>query len=454
LWSTGATTATIAVTTPGTYTVTQTVNGCTSPAGSGTAAPKPTPVLSSNLSAAATSGTAFNYTPTSNVTGTTFTWTRAAVAGISNPASSGTGAISETLTDTTGSPVNVTYVYTLTANGCTNTQIVVVTVNLPGIVNCAINGSSLVADFNSSSIPVGRYIWFNSSLNPGGFGSGNSTIIMDITNTVITFTAGGQFYVLNVPDGRIRFDASVSSASTQFLNGIWETVAPRSFSNYVFMNGLSYQVPVNFPGNISNVTWSTNIRINRTSTSVNWRWSAAVYTTFAAHAGINVKPITSSSQNPYPNSDAAGTPENFKSSLVAGARGSGGSNYTGSFVGSGGITCSTVGTRGVVEPLITRQTMTDQLDKRATDWMPVNKTLQAEVMPNPSSTFFNLSIRGRNELPVTIKIMDMFGRVVERHERIAANTVLKVGSRWINGSYYAEIIQGDQRRIIKILKAR
>jgi len=76
------------------------------------------------------------------------------------------------------------------------------------------------------------------------------------------------------------------------------------------------------------------------------------------------------------------------------------------------------------------------------------------VMPNPSSTFFNLSIRGRNELPVTIKIMDMFGRVVERHERIAANTVLKVGSRWTNGSYYAEIIQGDQRRIIKILKAR
>src|SRR5678815_2728083 len=98
------------------YTVTQTENGCTSPAGSGTAAPKPTPVLSSNLSATATSGTAFNYTPTSNVTGTTFTWTRAAVAGISNPASSGTGAISETLTDTTGSPVNVTYVYTLTVS--------------------------------------------------------------------------------------------------------------------------------------------------------------------------------------------------------------------------------------------------------------------------------------------------------------------------------------------------
>ena len=41
----------------------------------------------------------------------------------------GTGDISETLINTTSSPVNVTYVYTLTANGCTNTQNIVVTVN-------------------------------------------------------------------------------------------------------------------------------------------------------------------------------------------------------------------------------------------------------------------------------------------------------------------------------------
>ncbi len=39
LWSTGATTTSITVNTAGTYTVTQTVNGCTSAAGSGIAAP-------------------------------------------------------------------------------------------------------------------------------------------------------------------------------------------------------------------------------------------------------------------------------------------------------------------------------------------------------------------------------------------------------------------------------
>jgi hypothetical protein len=40
LWSNGATTSSITVATAGTYTVTQTVNGCTSPSRSGVAAPK------------------------------------------------------------------------------------------------------------------------------------------------------------------------------------------------------------------------------------------------------------------------------------------------------------------------------------------------------------------------------------------------------------------------------
>ena len=99
LWSNGATTASITVTTPGTYTVTQTVNGCVSPPGSGIAAPKAIPALSSNLTATATSGSAFTYTASSSTAGTSFGWSRAVVTGISNAAASGTGNISETLVE-------------------------------------------------------------------------------------------------------------------------------------------------------------------------------------------------------------------------------------------------------------------------------------------------------------------------------------------------------------------
>jgi hypothetical protein len=108
-------------------------SGTCSSANSSTAtiAVNPSPILTSNLTEIAISGAPFSYTPTSSAE-TTFAWTRAAVAGISNLAASGSGGINETLIDTTGSPADVTYVYTLTGNnGCANIQNVVVTVNLP-----------------------------------------------------------------------------------------------------------------------------------------------------------------------------------------------------------------------------------------------------------------------------------------------------------------------------------
>jgi hypothetical protein len=74
------------------------------------------------------SNTAFTYTPTSNIPGTTFSWTRAAVSGISNPPESGTDMIDEILVNETSGPIEVTYVYTLMANGCVNIQEVKVVV--------------------------------------------------------------------------------------------------------------------------------------------------------------------------------------------------------------------------------------------------------------------------------------------------------------------------------------
>jgi hypothetical protein len=91
-----------------------------------------TPVLTSTLTPPAVcNNSVFAYTPMATPTGTTFTWSRAVVAGVSNAAASGAGSISETLQNTTTSPVNVSYVYQLSNNGCTSssTYTVVVTVN-------------------------------------------------------------------------------------------------------------------------------------------------------------------------------------------------------------------------------------------------------------------------------------------------------------------------------------
>jgi hypothetical protein len=113
-----------------TYTVTPISGSCAGDTFPVTVTVNPTPRLSSPSTASRCSSIPTTYTATSATSGTTFSWTRALVAGISNPAGSGSGAAAtETLVNTTANPIDITYVYTLSANGCSNSQNVTVTVN-------------------------------------------------------------------------------------------------------------------------------------------------------------------------------------------------------------------------------------------------------------------------------------------------------------------------------------
>jgi len=92
----------------------------------------PYPILtSSHNPPGICSGTAFIYTPSSNDTSATFTWTRAAVNGISNAeiVDPQTNDPNEILYDTTANPVSVIYSYSIIANGCSVVVPVTVIVN-------------------------------------------------------------------------------------------------------------------------------------------------------------------------------------------------------------------------------------------------------------------------------------------------------------------------------------
>lgn len=65
-------------------------------------------------------GTPFGFTPRSNIEGAIFQWSRAVQSGISNPAASGSGSISEVLNLSGGASVSVLYTYSLSAPGCGN----------------------------------------------------------------------------------------------------------------------------------------------------------------------------------------------------------------------------------------------------------------------------------------------------------------------------------------------
>jgi hypothetical protein len=137
-------------TTPLTTTVrvNATANGCSASQMSFSITVYPTPKLT-NIPATTPqicSESVFNYTPTVSPSGATTSWSRAAVAGISNPASSGTGSVSETLINTTTTAKTVTYVYTVTANGCSNTHNVPVIVNPKPVITSISLGSDNDSD--------------------------------------------------------------------------------------------------------------------------------------------------------------------------------------------------------------------------------------------------------------------------------------------------------------------
>ena len=160
---------------------------------------------------------------------------------------------------------------------------------------------------------------------------------ISFTNQVITFASGGTTYSLPVPDAIVTFDPAATAATTTFNtpNNSWMTITPPGTAGNTFLAALAYPVPVALPGGVKPVQWSGQFSSDTSGVTINWQWAAAVYGAFGAdYSSLGVKPTDDNKASVYQNSDHAGTPEAFKSYVVGGATGGGGSNYTGSYSGT------------------------------------------------------------------------------------------------------------------------
>ncbi len=194
--------------------------------------------------------------------------------------------------------------------------------------------TSIAANFNGTAIAAGNTLWFSSVMKVNGLGS--SAVTVNFINQTISFTAGNTNYTIAVPDSAVTYSPTATQATTVFdpSTNLWTTTVPFSArSGNQFLSAVAYTIPAGgLPGGIQNVRWQGQMWSTQSSISINWQWGAAVYHTNVNANGYNavgVKPIDANNQNPYLNSDHAGTPENDKSYVTGGATGGGGSNYTG-----------------------------------------------------------------------------------------------------------------------------
>jgi hypothetical protein len=193
--------------------------------------------------------------------------------------------------------------------------------------------SVISSNFNGTAIPAGDTLWFNSVMKVSGLGSAPATIFVKAAAVDFTDKLGNNYHV-PLPDATITFTPVGSTATTTFdaAANAWKTTVPSGLGGNTFLDGSALPLPNGLPGGTNPVNWTADFTSDTPGLKINWQWSAAAYSQFGADPGsLGVKPVDSNSASAYHNSDHAGTPENFKSFVIGGARGGGGSNFTGSY---------------------------------------------------------------------------------------------------------------------------
>lgn len=262
----------------------------------------PIPSITSSLAEAVCSAQPFNYAILSDIPGSTFTWSRAAVAGISNPAASGTSSsINEVLTNLTTSNIDVTYV--LTPYGQVPTLCAGNPVNLTVTVRALpqVNaGMDLTIPFGTSTSLTGS--------SSGGTGalSYNWTPLSYIASganslaPVTTNLNANRTYTLNVSDAAGCIN---SDQMTVFVTGTPLAAAPTAAPSGICLGG-STTINANASGGSGTYTYSwVSLPAGFTSTASTFVVNPIVNTIYQVTVNDGYNSVTSSvavSVNPLP----------------------------------------------------------------------------------------------------------------------------------------------------------
>jgi PKD repeat protein len=171
------------------------------------------PDVNSSGTGSVCSGLPLNYSIGSTVSGSTYTWSRAAVAGISNAAVSGqtSSVITEALINTTASPINVTYLVVPTNGVCAGGVFTYVVTVYPkptasftmNSANQCLSGNSVA--FNSSSSLANSYSW--------SFGDGATS---SAQNPTYSYATAGTYQVKLVVTTNNGCKDSITQAVTVY----------------------------------------------------------------------------------------------------------------------------------------------------------------------------------------------------------------------------------------------
>ncbi|MBL7773041.1 MAG: hypothetical protein JNM95_09280 [Chitinophagaceae bacterium] len=270
----------------GTYTLNVIANGVSSLSTTFTTYPS----ITSSLSQTICSGEPFVYTPTFDRGCVSKTWTRAAVVGISNAAvtTGQTGSINETLINTTSTPKVVTYVFTMSNQGFSNTQNLTVTVN-PSVSTIAISDDYDLC--NGESANLSNLGSATSSTWLPGFLVGDPVTVTPTTTTTYTVTGSNTYGCTESATVQIHVhenpvvqptitDNDICEGSSTTLHANANSAESKLFTTLAGGNG--------FSANVFDIHAYHNITIKGFKMNISGGDSAEVYYKNVSYGNANV----------------------------------------------------------------------------------------------------------------------------------------------------------------------
>jgi hypothetical protein len=201
--------------------------------------------------------------------------------------------------------------------------------------------SSIASNFNGTSIPLNNWLWFNSHVS--NLPAVGQTYHVYVVNASVTIQDGANSHVIAIPDATMTFSPfAPDPVFAGSASGTWATtygdrnyVAVLAAGNEPFISGVGYQWNQAFdPAGANPVTWKADFFTDSAlaaAQGISWQWSAAVYTSFSS----DISQVNATALDGAAGFSQSGSPAGFSTFVTGGARGGGGSNFTGSNSGTG-----------------------------------------------------------------------------------------------------------------------
>jgi hypothetical protein len=78
--------------------------------------------------------------------------------------------------------------------------------------------------------------------------------------------------------------------------------------------------------------------------------------------------------------------------------------------------------------------------------------LSVMAYPNPSATDFGIQVYSKSSEPIVVRISDVNGVLKETRQVFAKTSFIKMGAGLPTGIYFAEVTQGTNKQVLKLVK--